>query len=106
LHQASSALQPSTSFVSPAQSTRQVAHQANSALQSSASFSSQTAEVPLLVQPQPVTAQLAQVVRPFISDFAEPVAPTLSLHAPPQQPEPEYDLVTVTKQGYEVRHID
>jgi len=75
----------------------------------------------LLAQPQPVTAQLPQVVRPFISDFGEPVAPpttqfaepvatprrtpTLALH-PPQQTEPEYDLVTVTPQGYEVRHID
>jgi hypothetical protein len=25
--------------------------------------------------------------------------------APPQQPEPEYDLVTVTPKGYEVRHL-
>jgi len=30
----------------------------------------------------------------------------LEPQAPPQQPEPEYDLLTLTPQGYEVRHLD
>jgi len=124
VHQASSALQSSTSFVCPAEITRPTVHQAGSALESSNSFSSQAAEVSLPVQVQPVTAQPPQVVRASAFQFIEPQAtprasqtiPTPALrpqltvpwaaHAPPQLPEPEFDLVTLTSKGYEVRHFD
>jgi len=120
MHQASSALRSSTSFVTPAQPTHPVVRQASSALQSSTSFGSQAAEVSSLAQPQPMTAQLPQMVRPPTSQFAEPlatpqIAPIPALHPPqpvplaPQAlahpPEPEFDLVTVTPKGYEVRHF-
>jgi len=123
--QASPAGQSSTSFISLAQTARPVVHQTASALQSSSSSVSQAAEVSSLPQAEPVTAQLPHV-RPPTPQFVQPQAAMplatpqitpmpalraprtvlLEPQAPPQQPEREYDLLTLTPQGYEVRHLD